>query len=60
MVNLGNYHITNEETSITEETSIKGKKNFLSKFSMVTVSSVVLVVGAQDIILLLAEETAKI
>ncbi len=26
MVNLGNYHITNEETSITEETSIKGKK----------------------------------
>ncbi len=27
MVNLGNYHITNEETSITEETSIKGKKN---------------------------------
>ncbi len=26
MVNLGNYHITNEETSITEETSIKEKK----------------------------------
>lgn len=51
MLNLGNYHITNEETSI------KGKK---TKFSMITVSSVVLVDGAQDTLLTLAEETAKI
>lgn len=51
MLNLGNYHITNKETSI------KGKK---PKFSMITVSSVVLVDGAQDTLLMLAEETAKI
>jgi len=51
MVNLHNYHIINEETSI------KGKK--IPKFSMVTISLGVSVDGAQEGVTL-AEETAKI
>lgn len=54
MVNLGNYHITNKETSIKEK---KGEKK--PKFSMVTVSPVVSVDGAQEGVTL-AEDTAKV
>ncbi len=34
MVNLGNYHITNEETSITEETSIMLTSNIFDGHSV--------------------------